>query len=46
MWNLKKRYKETYMQNRNMHTDLENKHGYQGERGGGIINLGLTYTHC
>ena len=25
IWNLKKRYKWTYLQNRNRHTDLENK---------------------
>ena len=25
MWNLKKRYKWTYLQNRNRHTDIENK---------------------
>ena len=37
MWNLKKkRYKLTYLQNRNRVTDVENKHGYQGMRGGGI----------
>ena len=25
MWNLKKKYKWTYIQNRNRHTDIENK---------------------
>ena len=34
MCNLKKWYKRTYLQNRNRVTDVENKHGYQGERGG------------
>ena len=29
-------YKWTYLQNRNRPTDIENKHGYQRERGGGI----------
>ena len=30
IWNLKKGYKSTYLQNRNRVTDVENKHGYQG----------------
>ena len=29
MWNLKKCYKWTYLQNRNRLKDKENKHGYQ-----------------
>ena len=33
MWNLKKGYKLTYLQNRNRVTDVENN---QGVRGGGI----------
>ena len=45
MWNLKKGYKETYIQNRNRPTDLENKHVTKGKEEGGIITLGLTYTH-
>ena len=34
----KKRCKWTYIQNRNRPADIENKHGYQSERGGGRIN--------
>ena len=37
MWNLKKLYKWTYVQNRNRPTDIENKLMVtKGERGGGI----------
>ena len=37
MWNLKRWYKWTYLQNRNRLTDFENKHGYQrGKVGRGI----------
>ena len=37
MWNLKKWYKWTYLQNRNRSTDVENKlRVTQGERDGGI----------
>ena len=37
IWNLKKWYKRTYLQNRNRPTDIENKlNGYQRGRGGGI----------
>ena len=37
MWNLKKWYKWTYLQNRNRLTDTENKlMATKGERGGGI----------
>ena len=43
MWNLKKWYKWTYLQNRNRHTDIENKLTVtKGERGWG--SLGLTDT--
>ena len=34
MWNLKKWYKWTYLQNRNRLTDIENKHGYQRGKSG------------
>ena len=30
-WDLEKRYKYTYLKNRKRLTDLENKHGCQGE---------------
>ena len=37
MWNLKKRYKWTYLQNKNRPTDIENKLMVtKGESGGGI----------
>ena len=37
MWNLKKWYKRTYLQNRNRLTDIESKLTVtKGERGGGI----------
>ena len=39
MCNLKKWYKRTYLQNRNRVTDVENKHGYQGERGGDELEI-------
>ena len=48
MWNLKKGYKWTYLQNRNRLTDSENKLKVtKGERWGEgeIRKLGLTYTH-
>ena len=36
MWNLKKKYKRTYLQNRNRLTDIENKLMVtKGEKGGG-----------
>ena len=39
IWNMKKRYKWTYLQNRNRLTDIENKLTVtKGERGGGGIN--------
>ena len=40
MWNLKKWYNWTYLQNRNTHRLRERKYGYQGEsaRGGGGID--------
>ena len=39
MWNLKKWYQWTYLQNRNRHTDIENKlMVIKGERLGGGIN--------
>ena len=46
MWNLKKCYKWTYLQNRNRVTDVENKLMVtRGESGvGGRDKLGLTYT--
>ena len=48
MWNLKKWYKWTYLQNINRVTDVENKLMVtKGERGGEgqLGRLGLTYTH-
>ena len=50
MWNVKKRYKWTYLQNRNRLIDIENKLMVtKGESWGGgegkIRNLGLTYTY-
>ena len=36
MWNLEKWYKLIYLQSKNRDTDVENKHGYQGETGGGM----------
>ena len=33
MWDLKKWYNLTYLQNRNRVTDVKNKHGYQGGKG-------------
>ena len=49
MWNPKKEYKWTYLQNRNRLTDFENKtYGYQrgqvGSRDG--LGFGLAYAHC
>ena len=36
MWNFKKWYNWTYLENRNRLTDIENKHGYQwGKQGQG-----------
>ena len=47
MWNLKKLYKGTYLQDRNRLTDIENKlRVTKGEaREGYIRNLILTDTH-
>ena len=45
MCNLKKWYKRTYLQNRNRVTDVENKHGYQGERGGDKLGDWDWHTH-
>ena len=47
MWNFKKWYKGTYLQNRSRVTDVENKLMVTGgKRGKGQIGrLGLTYTH-
>ena len=47
MWNLKKKkkgYKWAYLQNRNRHTDIQNKR-IQRIRRGKIRNLGLMDTH-
>ena len=35
MWNLKKRYKRTYLQNRNRLTDIENRLVFAKGEGGG-----------
>lgn len=48
MWNLKKKkkYKWTYLQNRNKLTEKNTYGYYRGKRvGGGIRSLGLTDTH-
>ena len=50
MWNLRKGYRWTYLQNRRRVTDVENWHGYQWVtvsaegRGACIGRLGLAYT--
>ena len=41
MWNLKKRYKWTYLQNRNRLADIENNYGYQRGKVGGRDKLGV-----
>ena len=49
MWNLKKVYKWTYLQNRNRFTEFENKLMVtKGDRWGGgwTGGLGLAYAHC
>ena len=39
IWNLRKRYKQTYLQNENNRTDRKQTYGYQRERVvGGRIN--------
>ena len=49
MWNLKKWYRWTYLQNRNRFTDFKNKlmvtKGERLDGEGKIRSLGLTYTH-
>ena len=45
MCNLEKWYRWTYLQNRNIDTGVESKHGFQKWDGvGWIERLGLTYT--
>ena len=41
MGNLKKRYKWTYLQNRNRLADIENNYGYQRGKVGGRDKLGV-----
>ena len=36
MQNLEKWYRLIYLQSKNRDTDVQNKHGYQGETGGGM----------
>ena len=45
MWNLEKWYRQTSLQGRNKHTDVENKHmDTKGEGGVGWIGIDI-YTH-
>ena len=45
IWNLEKWYRSSYLQNRNRDTDIEHKHGHQGENGWCGRSLGLTHIH-
>ena len=45
MWNLKKGYKWTYLQNRSTHRLRECTYGYHGERVGGEDRLGVWDWH-
>ena len=41
MWILKEWYQWNYLQNKNRHTNIGNKHGYQRGRGWGRDKLGV-----